>query len=169
MRILSLLALGAVLAALWTLPALHATGVARSATTVAPVALIDLGSIFGDDENEPDENETDGGERGQQPSSGRPAFGSHISLAVVGLTAGLVQGGLIGQIVPRLGERRALLLGLGISALSFLLYGLASAGWMMYAITRTLEKTHLPFKDQDPTEKRCLLNFVCSNLEGRNN
>lgn len=58
-----------------------------------------------------------------------------ISLAVVGLTAGLVQGGLIGQIVPRLGERRALLLGLGISALSFLFYGLASAGWMMYAIT----------------------------------
>jgi hypothetical protein len=87
MRILSLLALGAVLAALWTLPALHATGVARSATTVTPVALIDLGSIFGDDENEPDENETDGGERGQQPSSGRPAFGSHISLAVVGAIA----------------------------------------------------------------------------------
>lgn len=58
-----------------------------------------------------------------------------ISLAVVGLTAGLVQGGLIGQIVPRLGERRSLLLGLAISALSFMFYGLASAGWMMYAIT----------------------------------
>ena len=58
-----------------------------------------------------------------------------ISLAVVGLTAGLVQGGLIGQIVPRLGERRSLLLGLAISALSFTFYGLASAGWMMYAIT----------------------------------
>jgi DHA1 family tetracycline resistance protein-like MFS transporter len=58
-----------------------------------------------------------------------------ISLAVVGLTAGLVQGGLIRQIVPRLGERRALLVGLGISVFSFVLYGLASAGWMMYAIT----------------------------------
>jgi hypothetical protein len=83
MRILSLLVLGAVLAALWTLPALHAAGAARNAATVTPVALIDLGAIFGDDENEPDENETDGGERSQQPSSSRPAFGSGISLPVV--------------------------------------------------------------------------------------
>jgi len=57
-----------------------------------------------------------------------------ISLAVVGLTAGLVQGVLIGRIVPRLGERRALLLGLGISVLSYTLYGLATQGWMMYTI-----------------------------------
>ena len=82
MRILSLLALGAVLAALWTLPALHAGGAVHSAPSVTPVALIDLGAIFGDDENEPDENETDGSEQ-QQPASGRPAFGSKISLAVV--------------------------------------------------------------------------------------
>jgi MFS transporter, DHA1 family, tetracycline resistance protein len=57
-----------------------------------------------------------------------------ISLAVVGLTAGLVQGGLIGRIVPRLGERRSLLVGLAISALSFVLYGLAPFGWVMYII-----------------------------------
>lgn len=85
MRILSLLAVGAVLAALWTLPALHAAGAARSAPAVTTVALIDLGAIFGDDENEPDENETDGdgGEQSRQPSSSRPAFGSGISLPVV--------------------------------------------------------------------------------------
>ena len=84
MRILSLLALGAVLAALWTLPALHAGGAVHSAPTVTPVALIDLGAIFGDDENEPDENETDGdGEQSRQPSSSRPAFGSGISLPAV--------------------------------------------------------------------------------------
>lgn len=83
MRILSLLAVGAVLAALWTLPALHAS-VPRSAPAVTPVALIDLGAIFGDDENEPDENETDGdGEQSRQPSSSRPAFGSGISLPAV--------------------------------------------------------------------------------------
>jgi len=87
MRILSLVALGAVLAALWTLPALQATGVARGAATVTPVALIDLGAIFGDDENEPDENETDGGQQRQQPSNDRPAFGSRISLPVVGAIA----------------------------------------------------------------------------------
>jgi hypothetical protein len=83
MRILSLVALGALLAALWTLPALHAAGTARSVQRVMPVALIDLGGLFGDDENEPDENETDGGEQSQQPSSSRPVFGSGISLPVV--------------------------------------------------------------------------------------
>jgi MFS transporter, DHA1 family, tetracycline resistance protein len=57
-----------------------------------------------------------------------------ISLAVVGLTAALVQGGLIRRIMPILGDRRGLLLGLAISAVSFALYGLASAGWMMYVI-----------------------------------
>lgn len=57
-----------------------------------------------------------------------------ISLAVVGLTAALVQGGLIRRIMPLLGDRRGLLLGLAVSAASFILYGLASAGWMMYVI-----------------------------------
>jgi DHA1 family tetracycline resistance protein-like MFS transporter len=46
----------------------------------------------------------------------------------------VVQGGLIRQIVPKLGERRSLLIGLGIAAVSFLLYGLANVGWMMYVI-----------------------------------
>ena len=86
MRILSLLAVGAVLAALWTLPALHAS-VPRSAPAVTPVALIDLGAIFGDDENEPDENETDDSEQGRQPSNSRPAPGSGISLPAVGAVA----------------------------------------------------------------------------------
>jgi hypothetical protein len=82
MRILSLLGVGAVLAALCTLPALRAAGPAGSASTATPPAFIDLGSIFGGDENEPDENETDGGEQ-KQPASGRSAFGSSISLPVV--------------------------------------------------------------------------------------
>jgi len=57
-----------------------------------------------------------------------------LSLAVVGLTAAIVQGGLIRQIVPRLGERRALITGLMVTAISFVLYGLAPAGWMIYVI-----------------------------------
>ncbi len=57
-----------------------------------------------------------------------------ISLAVVGLTAAIVQGGLVRQIVPRLGERRSIVVGLAIGAISFLLYGLASQGWMIYVI-----------------------------------
>jgi DHA1 family tetracycline resistance protein-like MFS transporter len=57
-----------------------------------------------------------------------------ISLAVVGLTAAIVQGGLVRQIVPRLGERRSIVIGLAVGAISFLLYGLATQGWMIYVI-----------------------------------
>ncbi len=57
-----------------------------------------------------------------------------LSLAVVGLTAAIVQGGLIRRIVPLLGERRALITGMAINAASFTLYGLAPFGWMIYVI-----------------------------------
>lgn len=56
------------------------------------------------------------------------------SLAVVGICATIVQGGLIRVILPRLGDRRAILYGLGLGALGFLLYGLATQGWMMYVV-----------------------------------
>jgi MFS transporter, DHA1 family, tetracycline resistance protein len=57
-----------------------------------------------------------------------------ISLAVVGFSALLVQIFLIGRIVTRLGEARALIFGLIISIISFTLYGLAPFGWMFYVI-----------------------------------
>lgn len=56
------------------------------------------------------------------------------SLAVVGLCATIVQGGLIRVLLPRLGEHRAIMGGLALGACSFLLYGLATRGWMMYVI-----------------------------------
>ncbi len=55
-----------------------------------------------------------------------------ISLMLVGLTSAIVQGGLVRPIVGWLGERRAVLFGQAWSAVTFLLYGLASQGWMMY-------------------------------------
>jgi MFS transporter, DHA1 family, tetracycline resistance protein len=55
------------------------------------------------------------------------------TLGLVGVTAAIVQGGLIRPIISRLGERRAVLLGLGVSVLSFLFYGLSYQGWMMIA------------------------------------
>ncbi len=57
-----------------------------------------------------------------------------LALAFVGVAAALVQGGLIRVIVPKLGERRSVLWGIGISALAFVFYGLATQGWMLYAI-----------------------------------
>lgn len=57
-----------------------------------------------------------------------------LSLAVVGISAVIVQGGFIRTIIPKLGERRSLLFGLTVTAISFILYGLAYKGWMMYTI-----------------------------------
>jgi MFS transporter, DHA1 family, tetracycline resistance protein len=57
-----------------------------------------------------------------------------LSLGLVGVTAAVVQGGLIGPIIKRLGERGAIVMGLWVSVLSFFLYGLASQGWMMIAV-----------------------------------
>ena len=57
-----------------------------------------------------------------------------ISLAIVGLMAAIVQAGLTGTVVRRLGEEKTAVLGLGIGALSYAGYGLATEGWMIYAI-----------------------------------
>ena len=51
-----------------------------------------------------------------------------LTLAMVGICSMAVQGAAIGPIVRRLGERRALLLGLGCGAAGFLIYGAAPSG-----------------------------------------
>jgi DHA1 family tetracycline resistance protein-like MFS transporter len=60
--------------------------------------------------------------------------GVGMSLMAVGLATAVVQGVLIRAILPRVGERRALILGLGLGALGHLGFGLAQQGWMMYAM-----------------------------------
>lgn len=57
-----------------------------------------------------------------------------ISLAVVGVCFGLVQGAMAGPIVKRLGEKGAATLGLVILSLVTLGIGLIPYGWMMYVI-----------------------------------
>ena len=57
-----------------------------------------------------------------------------LSLTVVGLAAAVVQGGLVRRIVPALGERKSLVLGSVLAIVSFVGYGLATHGWMVYAI-----------------------------------
>jgi DHA1 family tetracycline resistance protein-like MFS transporter len=56
-----------------------------------------------------------------------------LSLFAVGLGAALVQGGLARRIIPKLGERRSVLIGLGIGVIAYLGYATATAGWMIYA------------------------------------
>lgn len=57
-----------------------------------------------------------------------------LSLMAVGLSSAIVQGGLTRILVPRLGEWRAVTLSLSLAVIAYALYGLATAGWMVYAI-----------------------------------
>lgn len=61
-------------------------------------------------------------------------FQTGLSLAFVGLGAAVVQGGLARKIIPALGEKRSLLLGLAIGVLAYIGYGTATDGWMIYVI-----------------------------------
>ncbi len=56
-----------------------------------------------------------------------------MALALVGVATAIVQAGLVRRIVPRIGERRALIAGLAFGAVGFIIYGLASTPWMMLA------------------------------------
>jgi DHA1 family tetracycline resistance protein-like MFS transporter len=56
------------------------------------------------------------------------------SLAMVGVMFVVGQGGLVRIVVPRLGERRAILLGLAVSAITCVLYGLVPQGWMIFPV-----------------------------------
>ena len=55
------------------------------------------------------------------------------SLGAVGIGAMIVQGGLARRLIPRLGERRAMLFGVALIAAAYVGYGAATAGWMIYA------------------------------------
>ena len=57
-----------------------------------------------------------------------------LSLALVGVLAAIVQGGLTRIIIPKIGERRAAVSGLLIMAVALTGYGLAPRGWMVYII-----------------------------------
>ena len=59
-------------------------------------------------------------------------FDNGLSLALVGIVFAIVQGGLTGRIVAWLGERKAIIYGLTIGALTFVAYGLSTRGWMLY-------------------------------------
>ncbi len=55
------------------------------------------------------------------------------SLAFVGVIMAISQGFLTGKLIPRMGERRAVLLGLVFGAACYAGYAFATAGWMLYA------------------------------------
>ncbi len=56
-----------------------------------------------------------------------------ISLAVVGVLVGAVQGGLTRVINPKIGNEKSIYLGLSLYALGLILFAFATEGWMMFA------------------------------------
>ncbi|MCE2915007.1 MAG: TCR/Tet family MFS transporter [Rubrivivax sp.] len=56
------------------------------------------------------------------------------SLFAVGIVSALVQGVLLGRLLQRFTRERLVLWGLVSSGTAYLLWGLATAGWMMYAV-----------------------------------
>jgi DHA1 family tetracycline resistance protein-like MFS transporter len=54
------------------------------------------------------------------------------SLTFVGVMTVLVMGGLTGALVPKLGERRAIVIGFLLMTVGFLAYALVPYGWMIY-------------------------------------
>jgi DHA1 family tetracycline resistance protein-like MFS transporter len=55
-----------------------------------------------------------------------------IALFCVGLSAAVVQAGLLGVLLRKFGDLKLTVLGLTSGAITFLLYGLATQGWLMY-------------------------------------
>ena len=55
-----------------------------------------------------------------------------ISLGVIGLLVGIVQGGLIRWINPRLGNQKSIYLGMALYSIGMFLFATATQGWMMF-------------------------------------
>src|SRR5690606_33942561 len=61
-------------------------------------------------------------------------FMNGLSRTLLGVVAAFVQGFLLRLVVPKVGERNAVLIGLASATVSFFLYGFSTAGWMMFAV-----------------------------------
>ncbi len=55
------------------------------------------------------------------------------SLGFVGLLVGIVQGGLIRFIIPKIGQNNSVYLGLGLYSIGMILFAFATTSWMMFA------------------------------------
>ena len=72
------------------------------------------------------------------------------SLTFVGVMTVIVMGGLTGYVVPRLGERRAIVVGFLLMTFGFLGYALAPQGWMIYpAIVLGVTRRHRQPRDAE--------------------
>ena len=57
-----------------------------------------------------------------------------LSLAFVGLSAAVVQGGVTRIVIPKLGERRSALFAMSVTISAYIAFAFVDKGWMVYAI-----------------------------------
>jgi MFS transporter, DHA1 family, tetracycline resistance protein len=84
-------------------------------------------------------------------------------LALVGLCSTIVAAGLVGPVVRRLGERRALVTGLTFGAAGFFIYGMAWFGWMFVAGVAVMA----PWGIAGPSMQALMTRRVGPNEQGR--
>jgi DHA1 family tetracycline resistance protein-like MFS transporter len=89
-----------------------------------------------------------------------------LSLAFAGLTMVVVQGGLTGIIVPRIGEQMAVFVGLTVGALSFLGYALADRTWLLYACLSFASFTGLAYPSMNALMSRQIPSSAQGELQG---
>jgi len=93
-----------------------------------------------------------------------------FTLAFVGVLSALVQGGLVRRVIPRIGERRALLAGFGFAVLGFIGYGWAPTGPWLWGVMPLLalwglagpSLQSLMTRQIDPTEQGRLQGAIAS-------
>jgi len=85
-----------------------------------------------------------------------------MSLAAVGVLSALVQGLLIRAVIPRVGEVRAVVIGICAMTVGFLGFGFSSEGWMIYVFLLPFSLSGLSI----PALRSILANRVPSNAQG---
>ena len=101
MRVACTLAIALLIGGLGTYALPHATAGPRSESAVTPIAAIDLGGIFGS-ENEPDENEADENEGGRSAPQNNQRSGISIPVALLLIVLAALTGGYVAIRVRRL-------------------------------------------------------------------
>lgn len=98
-----------------------------------------------------------------QTKFGWSAWEVGLSLSFVGLTIALSQAFLTRLLIPRLGEERSITVGIAIYSISFVLFGLAAQGWMMYAVMIVFCVAGITM----PALQSILAKYVPSNQQGQ--
>ncbi|HTR97407.1 MAG TPA: TCR/Tet family MFS transporter [Candidatus Acidoferrales bacterium] len=88
------------------------------------------------------------------------------SLAYVGLLMALGQAFVTRRLVPRIGERRAILLGLTLGSLGFAGNAFASRGWMVYAVCTVAALQGLVFPSMNSALSRTVAPDEQGELQG---